>query len=400
MAPEGAPVSDELFDELLSRPVGRAVVPNLEDDKDYTSSIVITGNKVELSLNVPEGTANEGTGLQFLEEEGLNPAHWEVTSFAKSRWGSEDKPMESVKFGYKRKAIDGDLKVPIDDLIRAVDEYALHPFWSDTAGDYGIVVGIGDMQFGKIDGDGPEGTLKRTLDVIQKITNNIHLLREQHNIGHIHVVWLGDHIEGFVSQGGANVWRTQLTLNEQIRLTRRVMMKMLEAVAPLAPRVSMAAVPGNHGEAVRFSGKGITRYDDSHDTEALIAVAEAASLAPEKFGHVEFMVPDTDELTVVTEIAGTVVLQAHGHAHSPGKHFDWWRGQAFHNPLANRADVLIEGHLHHEEIDTDGYRTYVGVPALESESTWWRHKTGTIGAPGAFIGLVRDGHMPIKHVVR
>ena len=177
-------------------------------------------------------------------------------------------------------------------------------------------------------------------------------------------------------------------------------MKMLEAVAPLAPRVSMAAVPGNHGEAVRFNGHGITRYDDSHDTESLIAVSEAASLAPDKFGHVEFYVPDTDELTVVTEVAGTVVLQAHGHQHSPGKHFEWWKWQAFHNPLANQADVLIEGHLHHEEVDTDGYRTYVGVPALESESTWWRHKTGTIGAPGAFLAIVKDGRMPVKQIIR
>lgn len=393
------PVTDDLFEELLARPVGRAMPPTLIEDREYTSSISIQGNKVELSLNLPEGQANEGTGLQFLEEEGLNPDEWETTSFSKSRWGSEEKPMESVKFGYKRKVQSGPLEVPIDDLIRAVEAYDFKPYWTEY-GAYGIVVGIGDMQFGKIDGDGPEGTVKRTLRVIEEIAQTIYNIREQHEVCHIHVVWLGDHVEGFVSQGGSNVWRTQLTLNEQIRLTRRVMFKMLELIAPLAPKVTMAAVPGNHGEAVRFNGKGITRYDDSHDTEALIAVSEAASLAPEKFGHVEFMVPDTDELTVVTEVAGTVVLQAHGHQHSPGKHFDWWRGQAFHNPLANRADVLIEGHLHHEEVDSDGYRTYVGVPALESESTWWRHKTGTIGAPGAFIGIVKDGLMPVKHIIR
>lgn len=394
-------MTDDLFEELLSRPTGRAALPTLNDDRDYTSSISIQGNKVELSLNLPEGQANEGTGLEFLQEEGLNPDEWETTSFSKSRWGSEDKPMESVKFGYKRKAIEGPLQVPMDDLIRAVEEYDLDPSKVQLGtGDYGIVVGIGDMQFGKIDGDGPEGTLRRTLDVIAKIGLLLHDLKLLYPYAHVHVVWLGDHVEGFVSQGGANVWRTQLTLNEQIRLTRRVMMKMLEAVAPMASRVSMAAVPGNHGESVRFSGKGITRYDDSHDTESLIAVSEAASLAPEKFGHVEFYVPDTDELTIVTEVAGTVVLQAHGHAHSPGKHFDWWRGQAFHNPLANQADVLMEGHLHHEEIDTDGYRTFVGVPALESESTWWRHKTGTPGAHGAFVGVVRDGQMPAKFIIR
>jgi len=393
-------MSDDLYEELLSRPVGRAVVPSLNDEMEYTSSISIQGNKVELSLNVPEGTANEGTGLKFLEEEGLNPEEWETTSFSKSRWGSEEKPMESVKFGYKRKAIDAPLIVPMDDLIRAVDNFELRPFWMEEAGEWGIVVGIGDMQFGKIDGDGPEGTLKRTLHVIAQIAIAIHKLREQYEIGHIFVIWLGDHIEGFTSQGGANVFRTTLTLNEQIRLTRRVMFKMLEAVAPLAPRITMGAVPGNHGDPQRFMGKGVTRYDDSHDTEALIAVAEAAAMAPEKFGHVEFLVPDTDELTIVAEIANTVVLAAHGNHHPHGKHFEWWKGQAFHNPLAHRADILMEGHGHSEEVDTDGYRTRIQVPALESVSQWWKHKTGTIGAPGAFIGLVKDGLMPVKHIIR
>ena len=393
-------MSDDLYEELLSRPTGRAVVPSLENEKDYTSSISIQGNKIELSMNLPEGQANEGTGLAFLEEEGLNPDEWETSSFAKSKWGSEDKPMESVKFGYKRKASNAPLIVPMDDLIKAVDEFELTPVWNPETGEWGIVVGIGDMQFGKMDGDGPEGTVLRTMDVIAKIAIAIHRLKEQYPIGHIFVVWLGDHVEGFVSQGGANVWRTQLTLNEQIRLTRRVMFKMLEAVAPLAPRITMGAVPGNHGEAQRFNGKGITRYDDSHDTEALIAVAEAASLAPEKFGHVEFVVPDNDELTIVHEVANTVILAAHGHAHNHGKHFDWWKGQAFHNPMAYAASVLIEGHGHHEFIDTDGYKTYVQVPALESISMWWKHKTGTIGAPGAFIGLVKDGLMPVKHIIR
>jgi metallophosphoesterase superfamily enzyme len=69
------------------------------------------------------------------------------------------------------------------------------------------------------------------------------------------------------------------------------MLHALTLFAPLARRASMAAVPGNHGEAVRFAGKGVTRYDDSHDIESLLAVHDAASLNPEAFGHVEFYVP-------------------------------------------------------------------------------------------------------------
>lgn len=163
----------------------------------------------------------------------------------------------------------------------------------------------------------------------------------------------------------------------------------------------MAAVPGNHGEAVRFNGRGITRYDDSHDTEALVAVRDALALAPEVYGHVECFVPDSDELTVVVDCSGTVVAHAHGHQWRPGKHWEWWRGQAFNKQSAmHQADVLLAGHLHHEHVDTDGPRTFIQPPAMESESTWWRHAKGTTGAPGLVVAVTKDGSVPVKEVVR
>ncbi|GGL01738.1 hypothetical protein [Mangrovihabitans endophyticus] len=221
------------------------------------------------------------------------------------------------------------------------------------------------------------------------------------DIGQVHIGWLGDHIEGFNSQAGANVWRTPLTLSEQIRLTRRVMLHALVTFAPLAERVSMAAVPGNHGETVRIAGRGLTRYDDSHDTESLIAVHDAAQFNPDAFDHVAIHVPETDELTVVVDVAGTVVAHAHGHQWQPGRHFDWWKGQAFNKDSAmHRADLLVAGHLHHELVDSDGPRTFIQTPALESESTWWRHATGTPGHPGLIVAITKDGNTNIKEVVR
>jgi predicted phosphodiesterase len=163
----------------------------------------------------------------------------------------------------------------------------------------------------------------------------------------------------------------------------------------------MAAVPGNHGEAVRINGKGVTRYDDSHDTESLIAVKDAADLSPDRFGHVEFFVPDTDELSVVVECSGTVVAHVHGHQFRPGKHFDYWKGQAFNRASAfHQADLLLAGHLHHEHVDTDGFRTFIQPPAMESESTWWRHAKGTTGAPGLIVAVTKDGNTNLKEVVR
>ncbi len=251
------------------------------------------------------------------------------------------------------------------------------------------------------DGDGAEGTLSRAIRCLDRARNRfLDYIDYDRDISHVHIAWLGDHIEGFSSQGGANVWRTKLTLNEQIRLTRRVMLHAMMIFAPHVSRLTMAAVPGNHGEAVRFMGKGITRYDDSHDTESLIAVADAAKLNPDLFSHVEFYVPETDELTVVVDCSGTVVAHAHGHQWNPNKHFDWWKGQAFNKASAmHTADLLLAGHLHHEHIEADGPRLFVGVPAMESESTWWRHRTGTVGSPGLMLLLTSDGVTSIKETI-
>ncbi|MFD6636799.1 hypothetical protein ACFWDN_13390 [Micromonospora chalcea] len=395
-------MSDDLLKELLDKPVGPAIKGRKTNpERDFTRQVEVSGEAATVTIRGSEKETTEDIAAAQLWAEGLDPAEWMVTGYRTSEW-----TMPSGETGVSRRFTYVHAPTPaqsdrpdLDELLARVN---LHePVASRPEGDHGFLVLLGDMQFGKIDGDGVEGTLRRTLGCLDRAADRLLMYSEQFPIGHVHLGWLGDHIEGFVSQGGANVWRTPLTLNEQIRLTRRTMLYALELFAPLADRVSMAAVPGNHGEAVRFAGKGVTRYDDSHDTESLIAVADAARLNPGAFGHVEFYVPETDELTVVTEVAGTVVAHAHGHQWRPGKHFEWWRGQAFNRESAmHQADLLVAGHLHHEFIDTDGPRTFIQPPSMESESTWWKHAKGTVGAPGLIVAVTKDGETNIKEVVR
>ncbi|WP_432482542.1 hypothetical protein [Kineococcus esterisolvens] len=393
-------MTDPLLEEMLATPVGPAVpARGAGQVKDYTRKLEQNGDTLVAELREPEGVITEGRALEYLAQEGQDASLWEVSGFTKTQYGPIDNPMESVRFTFKRRGSAGGDERP--DLSEVIDRVmAQPPVQVSETGDYGFLVLLGDMQFGKIDGDGVEGTLRRTIGCLDKAVELLDIYRHRFDIGHVHIAWLGDHIEGFVSQGGANVWRTPLTLNEQIRLTRRTMLHALTSFSPVAERLTMVAVPGNHGEAVRFSGKGITRYDDSHDTESLIAVADAAALNPEAFGHVEFFVPETDELTVATEVAGTVIAHAHGHAWRPGRHFDWWQGQAFEPSSAlHRADLLVAGHLHHEFVDTWGPRTFIQPPSMESESTWFRHAKGTTGAPGLIVGITKDGAVPVKEMV-
>lgn len=413
-------MTDDLLAELLARPVGpEGPTHRARQEEDFTRKIEVTGNTLIATLNDKAGLVNAGRALKYIEDEGQDPNEWEVSTWYKVEYGPKDpvfdqngepvtdesgevvtKPrMESVKFTFKRRLIEG-AAVPIDDLLAEIKTY--RPVTVLPDGDYGFLVLLGDMQFGKADADGPQGSLQRTIDCLNRAADALVRYRLMgYQVGHIHIAWLGDHIEGFVSQGGTNAWRTSLTLTEQIRLTRRVMLHALLTFAPLAEKVTIAAVPGNHGEAVRFGKSGVTRFDDSHDTEALIAVADAAAMSPEKFSHVGFLVPESDELVVLTEVAGTIIAHAHGHQWSPGKHLEWWKGQAFkHGSLMHDAHLLVAGHLHHEFVDSWDHRLFLQVPALEAESTYYRHRQGPGGDPGIVVALTKDGRTDLREVIR
>ncbi|WP_328310310.1 hypothetical protein OG432_11155 [Streptomyces sp. NBC_00442] len=397
-------MTTSLLTDLLATPTPPPIPARQTDpDRDYTRQIEVSGNAAEVTVRGPVEMDPDSSAVEVLRAHQLDPADWDVKAFRSSEWTLPNGELGvSARFTFARRQ-DAEAERPnLDELLALVDRY--DPPRLSTAqrqGDHTLIVALGDMQFGKADGDGVAGTLQRTIACIDKAAALLPEYRKRFAIGHVHLAWLGDHIEGYQSQGGANAWRTSLTLTEQIRLTRRVMAHAVLRLAPLVERLTVAAVPGNHGEAVRFNGKGVTRYDDSHDTDALVAVQEAVSLAPEEFGHVEFFVPDTDELTVVVECSGSVIAHAHGHQWRSGKHFEWWKGQSFNKASAmHQADVLLAGHLHHEFVDTDGPRTFIQVPAMESESTWWRHRTGTRGAPGLMIMITKDGEVPVKEVVR
>jgi hypothetical protein len=395
-----------LLDAFIAKPVGPAIPARLTNpSKDFTSRLEVRGEEAVAELRRPVGETTSTAARTYLEEQGLDPAEWEQTGYRRSEWTMPNGDTgESARFVFKRRSFGGGEERPdIGELIEAVNTYEPPPgeHRRISEGKHTFIVALGDMQFGKADGDGVEGTLQRTIDCLGKALLALDRYRLWYDIGHVHLAFLGDHVEGFVSQGGANTWRTPLTLTEQIRLVRRVMLHAVLLFAPECSRLTVTAVPGNHGEAVRINGKGVTRYDDSHDTEALISVKDATDLSPERFGHVEYFVPDSDELTTVVDCSGTVVAHAHGHQWRPGKELDWWKGQAFNKESAmHQADLLLAGHLHHAYVNTDGPRTFVQVPAMESESTWWRHSMGTTGAPGLMVMVTEGGMTPGVEVVR
>lgn len=257
-----------------------------------------------------------------------------------------------------------------------------------------LVVALGDTQAGKLENP-LEGLLARFNEALELAVAEA----AQHKVDSIVIAWMGDCVEGFVSQGGRNAWRTVLTLTEQLRVVRRLMLRAIDRFIDEGyQNVTVISVPGNHGDTVRTPVT--TRYDDSHDVDSLVAVWEALQVNPDRYGgRVTVVVPDGDEIGVTLAIEGVPVSFIHGHQFRPGQHWKWWEGQALGRTSYGEASVLFTGHGHHTVIEERGERTFIMAPALEERSTWWVHKTGQVGNPGVILARFSDGEVVDVHKV-
>lgn len=254
----------------------------------------------------------------------------------------------------------------------------------------------GDLQLGKSDGDGSEGIVDAYIRSVDSAVEDFKRLRKTESIGMVHIAYLGDCIEGFVSQNGRNAWRTKLTLTEQTRILRRLMLYTIDAFAPLVERLEVSAIGGNHDEAMRFQA---TRGDDNHATEAAITVADALLLNPTAYGHVQIFVPPVDASYFTRQIGSSSFTMAHGHQWRRAKHFDWWAGQALNWQAAGGAQFLLYGHYHTAALDTKRERTAICVPTFESESTWWKEKTGDMSRRGGMVMTTANGEFANFRIV-
>lgn len=244
----------------------------------------------------------------------------------------------------------------------------------------------GDLQLGKPDGDGTAGTIARFEDMTAAAVDRLKALRRLGRpIGEIVLPWLGDCVEGLVSQGGgiAAAGRLDLSITEQVRVLRRLMLWQVQTFAPLAERIVVPVVPGNHDEAQR-AGKVVRSYTDSWAVEGAAAVADALRIA-NGYEHVSFVFPEPDGLTVSLDIAGTPVGMAHGHQFGRDP-IRWWAGQAHGMQPIGSTTLLLAAHLHHLRVEQTGAKTFLQIPALDGGSQWWTHRTGQ-DAPAGMVTM-------------
>ena len=379
----------KMGDDEQRKRVAKSIPAGFEPGIEYDSS-----GGVLKSVPRP-ATGTDPDHAELLAEFELDPAKWRITGLRRSKWQRWDEVwLESFRATFVPTS--GTHQIPIDDLLEVVGKWKPKPQNAPRKPVKGsesrlaYVVVLADTQVGKIDGGGSEEINQNVLHKTDLAVARLKELRKAgRDIGTVYLPQLGDCIEGFSSQGGKNVWRTDLDLTSQIRVYRRLLLHMVKAFAPLADKVIVPCVPGNHDEAVRVGNSMATTYTDSFALDAASAVADALADHPD-FKHVSFVFPRYDTLTVTLDMAGTVVGLIHGHQ-CRGKAVEWWKNMAHGQQDIGEATLLLSGHYHHLRIEQSGRKTHIQTPALDGGSQWFSNSSGAEAPAGMLTLTVGEG---------
>lgn len=339
---------------------------------------------------------DEPLDADLMRELGVNPDEWEIIARRESRWQQRSETLDedgnvipapflrAYRISVRRRTrMTGDLSVEmLNEILDGYDGTSRVdvPYTNKV-----FVVPVGDLQVGKIDGTGTAGLVERFAAMVAQVK---YRLDEAGGTHRLVLPWLGDCVEGLISQGGRLATRLDVSMTEQVRIYRRLMLHMIATLAPYATHVVVPVVPGNHDETTRqFATKPI----DSWAVEGASAVQDALELSG-KFDHVTFLFPSPEELVVAvnvgTEEKPFVLAFTHGHlARNPNSALKWWEGQSHGRQIAGQADMLFTGHFHHLRIEaTGGGRTWVQIPALDGGSDWFRRVKGA-NEPSGMVSM-------------
>lgn len=359
------------------------------DEVKFTPRTEYDGQVGHIQTGPLEAAPKSHTDI--LELFGYDPAEVRIIGHPRvSRWQTYDERWLSA-YRFQLAPVPAAEMPDIADAIRRHKPRAP----SKPSGGAAFVFHACDLQLGKVDGDSIEGTVEAFLSSVDIAVEEFTRLSAHRGTSTVQLVFPGDICEGNQSQGGALMWRTVLTITEQMRMMRRLFFHVVERFAPLADVVYLDVVNGNHDEAQRHPVQ--TRPDDGHATEQAITVGDMLDMNPAAFGHVTVRVPPVDQHWMTVPVGNTTVTVAHGHKWRRGKAMDWLANQALHLTNVTGSQVLQHGHEHRWTVDTNAARTVICAPAFDGGSTWLGN--GSAGVRGGLTYVLDEGRVLDMRVV-
>ena len=377
--------------------------------QEWDAGITIDGDGGEIVTSAREVVADEVIDPYSSDEDwgrifahwGLDPANWEVIDdtivanawegMAGHRLGGGVIRMVQYKARLRRRS------GPQERLVATLgNRAARRKAWKrqPPTGPLSWLLAIGDTQIGKPDGDGTYGSIGRWEQVIAEIPDRVAQLRRLGSEMGVGVLaFLGDLKEACDGQYASQAFGSELNNRDQDRYVVELALATVEEMRRCFPEVRVIAVPGNHGER-RKDGKAFTDVDDNDDV-ALIEQVRRITQRDPNLADVLYRFPDSQDLTVTVDVSGVSVAFAHGHQFGGGASLEakvqkWWSLQSHGLQLPGEARLLLAGHHHHLLVADSGSKVFVGTPAMDGGSNWWRHKNGADGPPGAVSMVVGE----------
>ncbi|WP_280246426.1 hypothetical protein [Nocardia abscessus] len=277
---------------------------------------------------------------------------------------------------------------PGERLIQQIIDRAAAPRPVPAVGSAVFNFQASDLQIGKVDNGGTEKIVDRFMTALERAVRTYQQARTLRPLGTVHLMFPGDCVEGNQSQSGRNMWRTDLTITEQVSVFEHLLYASIDAFADITDEVLVDVVNGNHDEAQRFQ---TTRPGDGWATHAANSVARGLLRNPDAYEHVTIRTPDPERAAMTVPAGDTVFTVAHGHQWRRGKAMDWWQGQAFHGQGPGGADILVHGHYHTFEVETTATRTRIQSSTLDGGSNYYRDRHGAESRRGALIYVTKAG---------
>lgn len=277
----------------------------------------------------------------------------------------------------------------------------------DVDGDTTFVVNLSDWQIGNADGGGVEAQVIALAGLSEKLIQRIKDLRKMgRKIDTIAIAGLGDlfeNCEGFYEHQRFTV---ELNRRQQETLIRMALFDIIKALAPMAPKVIVFAIGGNHGENRGSKNRYVTDKSDNADVAVFEQVRDICSANPEAFGHIDWRIP-TFELAIAVELSGQYVAITHGHignfrTTALNTMWTWWEKQAMGRfyPGVAQADILICGHYHHFNVKEQLGRTVFIAPSLTDVSDYFGDKNGVMTSPGTLTMTISESGWDDVQIVK
>lgn len=354
----------------------------------------LNGNSGTITTPASEGPLDMTKPMweALMERFGLDPALYRVIEpVTMKSWdamtGISRQNAVVTMYAYRATIVSRVAEPDLEELYREAKE--AEPRHLNVVGTYtsSLVVNLCDWQIGKGEGDGPEGTLRRILDLGRQVLARAWQLRVAgYGCEELVVAGLGDLVEGCTGFYAMQEHLTKLDRRNQTKVVRRALRDLLMLWAPEFSRIRVTAVGGNHGEN-RKGGQVFTTFNDNDDVSVFEQVSDILAANPAAFGHIQFSLPSS-RLAVALEVQGHLVAWTHGHVAKGGAGvaamWRWWKDQAhgrYYEGVAD-ADVLVCGHFHTFEAREEKGRLLLLCPTIDGGSEWYSNRRGVRNARG------------------